>query len=182
MNLYRLLPLTSPILLVSLAAAPARADVLYSFTAFGTTATFSLPNNPTPSAVGADFFQIDNLMVTITGTGTFTGNVDFFDASGGGGAGSGVDVLHGPVLFSGSLSDPMMLTGSFPLSGTVTPDPDGPVDVSGTLVATASVPPIPEPASGLLFFTGIGSIAGALALRRRASMRRNNIPSTLRSS
>ena len=171
MNLYRLLPLTSSLLLIGLGAAPARADVLYTFTGLGTTATFSLPDNPTPSSIGTDFFQFDNLVVTISGEGTFTGNVDFFDASGSGGAGSGVDVLHGPVLFSGSLSNPTMLTGSFPLSGSVTPDPDGPVPVSGTLVATESVSPIPEPASGLLFFTGIGAIAGALALRRRIAMR-----------
>jgi hypothetical protein len=171
MKLYRLLPLTSSVLLIGLCAAPARADVIYSFAGLGATATFSLPNNPTPSSVGADFFQIDNLVVTIQGLGTFTGNVDFFDAAAGGGAGSGVDVLHGPVLFSGSLSNPTMLTGMFPLSGTVTPDSDGPIAISGTLNATSSTtgtPPVPEPSSGILFLTGIGTIAGALALRRRA--------------
>ena len=172
MNLYRLLPLTSSLVLLGLSAGPARADVLYSFTALGTTATFSLPNNPTPSSTGADFFQYNNLVVTIAGQGTFTGNVDFFDASGGGGAGSGANVLHGPVLFSGSLTDPMMLTGTFVLNGSVMPDADGAVPVSGTLVATsAPTPAVPEPSSGLLFFTGVGTIAGALALRRRANMR-----------
>jgi hypothetical protein len=173
MNLHRLLPLTSPLLLIGLCAAPARADVIYTFTGLGTTATFSLPDNPTPSSVGADFFQIDNLVVTIEGQGTFTGNVDFFDAAAGGGAGSGVDALHGPVLFSGSLSNPTMLTGMFPLSGMVTPDSDGPIDVSGTLVATSSTtttPPVPEPSSGLLFCTALGAIASALALRRRAAI------------
>jgi len=157
--------------LLGLSAGPARADVLYSFTALGTTATFSLPNNPTPSSTGADFFQYNNLVVTIAGQGTFTGNVDFFDASGGGGAGSGANVLHGPVLFSGSITDPMMLTGTFVLGGSVTPDADGSVPVSGTLVATPSAPAVPEPSSGLLLFTGIGTIAGALELRRRANMR-----------
>jgi hypothetical protein len=172
MNLCRLLSLTSPLLLLGTSTAPARADVVYTFTAVGTTATFSLPDNPTPSSVGADFFQVDNLVVTIPGEGIFTGDVDFFDATDSGGAGSGVNILHGPVLFSGSLSDPTMLTGMFPLSGTVTPDADGPVDISGTLVATNTpLAPIPEPSSGLLFFTGIGTVAGALALRRRASMR-----------
>ena len=170
MNLYRLLSLTSPIILLGLGAAPANADVMYSFTAFGTTATFSLPNNPTPSSVGSDFFQLNNISVMVMGVGRFTGNIDFFDTSGGGGAGSGVDVLHGPQLFSGSLSDPMMLTGSFVLSGAVTPDADGPIPISGTLVATSTPPPaVPEPSSGLLFFTGVGTIAGALELRRRAS-------------
>ncbi len=171
MNLHRLLPLTSPLLLIGLGATPARADILYSFTAFGTTATFSLPDNPTPSSVGADFFQYNNLVVTIPGQGTFTGDVDFFDTSGGGGAGSGANVLHGPVLFSGPLTDPTMLTGTFVLSGMVTPDADGAIPVSGTLVATESTPAVPEPSSGVLFFTGVGTIAGAVALRRRAHMR-----------
>lgn len=171
MNLHRLLPLTSALCFLGLGSAPARADIIYSFTAFGTTATFSLPNNPTPSSVGADFFQYNNLVVTIPGQGTFTGNVDFFDAAGGGGAGSGANVLHGPALFSGSITDPTMLTGTFVLSGMVTPDGDGAIPVSGTLVAAASTPPVPEPSSGLLFFTGVGTVAGALALRRRANIR-----------
>lgn len=170
MNLRRLLSLTSPLLILGIGAAPARADVFYSFTAFGTTATFSLPNNPTPSLVGSDFFQFDNLSVDVAGVGTFTGDVDFFDASGGGGAGSGTNILHGPVLFGGSLSDPMMLTGSFMLSGSVTPDTDGPIPISGTLLAS-NIPTVPEPSSGLLFFTGVGAIAGALEIRRRALMR-----------
>jgi PEP-CTERM motif-containing protein len=172
MNLCRLLPLTSPLLFLGIGVAPARADVFYSFTAFGTTATFSLPNNPTPSSVGADFFQLDGITVVIPGEGTFTGDVDFFNTAGGGGAASGVNVLQGPQLFSGTLSNPTMLTGMFPLSGTVTPDEDGPVDVSGTLIASSTAPPpVPEPSSALLFFTGIGTIAGTLALRRRASVR-----------
>jgi len=170
MRLHRLVPLASPLLLIGLGVTPACADVLYSFAGFGTTATFSLPNNPTPSSVGANFFQLDNISVMVSGVGTFTGNIDFFDTAGGGGAGSGVDVLHGPQLFSGSLSDPTMLTGSFMLSGTITPDPDGPVPVSGTLMASsAPTPVVPEPSSGLLFFTGVGTIAGALELRRRSS-------------
>lgn len=174
MNLRRLVSLTSPLILIGLGATPALADVDYSFSALGTTATFSLPNNPTPSLVGTDFFQFNNLSVNISGVGNFTGNVDFFDAAGGGGAGSGVNVLHGPVLFSGSLSDPTMLTGSFMLSGNVTPDSDGSIPVSGTLLATSSTTPaVPEPSSGLLFFTGVGSIAGALAIRRRLSMRKD---------
>lgn len=74
MNLRRLLPLTSPLVLIGLGAAPARADLLYSFTAFGTTAT------------------------------------------------------------------------------------------------TPLIPVAPEPSSGLLFFAGVGAVAGALALRRRAHM------------
>jgi hypothetical protein len=147
---------------------------MYSFTGLGATATFSLPDNPTPSSVGADFFQIDNLVVTIQGLGTFTGNVDFFDAAAGGGAGSGVDVLHGPVLFSGSLSNPTMLTGSFPLSGTVTPDADGAIEISGTLLATSSptapTPAVPEPSSAVLLFTAAGTLASALSLRRRAAV------------
>lgn len=177
MNLHRLLSLTSPLVLLILGAAPARADVFYSFTAFGATATFNLPDNPTPAIVGTDSFQLDNVSVTITGgdigNEVVTGDLIFYDASAGGGAGSGGNALHGPVLFGNTLSDPTMLTGRFPLNGSVTPDPDGPIDISGTLFASSAplASPIPEPGSGLLFLTGIGAISGALALRRRASMR-----------
>lgn len=172
MKVHRLLPLTSALVLLGLVVVPARADVMYSFGAFGSTATFSLPNNPTPSSPGSDYFQINNVLINISGIGTVVENIDFFDSAGMGGAGDTTgDALHGPVLFSGSLTDPTMLTGMFALSGSVTPDPDGPVQVSGTLDATAVTPPVPEPSSGLLFFTGIGAIAGALELRRRSSAR-----------
>jgi hypothetical protein len=170
MHLRRLLSVASSLVWIGIGAMPAKADVLYTFTGLGTTATFSLPNNPTPSLVGSDFFQINNLVVTVAGLGTFTGNVDFFDTAAGGGAGSGVDVLHGPQLFSGTLTDPVMLTGMFPLSGTVTPDSDGDINVTGTLVATPAASAVPEPSSAFLFFTGIGTVAGALELRRRAFM------------
>jgi hypothetical protein len=174
MNSHRLLSLTGPLVLLGLVAVPARAVIMYSFTAFGSTATFSLPNDPTPSFVGSNYFQVNDVSINVSGIGTVIENIDFFDSAGMGGAGDTTgDALHGPVLFSGSLTNPMMLTGMFALSGTVTPDPDGPVQVSGTLDATSTTtaPPVPEPSSGLLFFTGIGAVAGALELRRRASIR-----------
>ena len=133
MYLRRLSLLTLPLILAGVMNAPALADTInYTFSALGSTATFSLPSNPTVNVVGSDFFQINGVTVTVTGFGTFTGNIDFFDTAGGGGAGSGVDVLHGPQLFSGTLSNPMLLAGMFELSGTVTPDSDGAIPVVRT--------------------------------------------------
>lgn len=170
MNLRRLSMLTALVALAG-AAPSAFADTInYSFSAFGETATFSLPSNPTPSVIGSDYFQINNVTVNVSGFGTITGNLDFFDTAGGGGAGTGSNILNGPQLFSGSLSTPTLLTGTFALSGTVTPDSDGPVSISGTLDATSSVtPPVPEPSSIVLLLTGIGSLGAAAVLRRRHS-------------
>lgn len=172
MNLRRLSTLTALIAFAGAAPSAFADTVNYSFSAFGSTATFSLPSNPTPSAIGSDYFQINNVSVAVTGYGTYTGNVDFFDTAGGGGAGSGSNILKGPQLFSGSLSDPTLLTGAFALSGTVTPDVDGPVSISGILNATASTttPPVPEPSSIVLLLTGIGSLGAAAVLRRKYSM------------
>lgn len=145
-------------------ATPAHADTVnYTFTGFGTTATFSLPSNPSPSLVATNYFQINNVPITISGMGGITTNLDFFTTAGGGGLGSGTNILGGPQLFSGSLTSPTLLTGSFPLSGSVNPDGDGAVPVSGTLVANA-LGPVPEPSSFALLLTGA---AGTLAAVRR---------------
>lgn len=167
MNLRRLS--TAAVLLTFASAAPAAlADTVnYSFSGLGTTATFSLPSNPTPTVVGSNYFQINDVSVNISGIGTITTNIEFFDTAAGGGAGSGVNVLNGPQLFSNGLSNPTLSTGSFALSGSVTPDADGPIHVSGTLTAVSSVSAVPEPSSLALLLTGVASLGAASLLRKR---------------
>lgn len=162
----RYVPLLAALLLfLGLHASPAKADsITYSFSGFGTTATFTLQSNPTPSVVGSDYFQLNNVTISIAGIGDETANLDFFTSAAGGGIGSGGNRLGGAQLFSGTLASPTLLTGSFPLSGTVTPDANGAVPVSGSLIATA-LGPVPEPSSLLLLLTG--AAGSALALRRR---------------
>jgi hypothetical protein len=171
MKPHQLLLPAAALLLLGLNVTPAHADdINYSFTAFGETATLTLPSNPTPSSVGTDSFTLDDISVTVPGFGVFSGNLTFFDSAAGGGAGSGVDILNGPQLFSGPLSDPTLLTGDFTLSGSVTPDPDGPVAITGVLSAVSAVvnsSPVPEPSSLALLLTGITTIAGAMCLRRQ---------------
>lgn len=158
------------LLLVPVFALSAHAsDIQYSFTAFGTTATFTLPSNPTPDYVdpGMNYFQIDNVSINLASMGTYTTDLAFFTDADGGGIGGGPnleDQLLGPQLFSGSLTAPTLLTGAFDLSGFITPDVDGPVAVSGTLYAT--VPPVPEPSSIVLMLTGLLGVAG-FAFRKR---------------
>ena len=152
-------------LVLAFGAAPAKADQLtYSFSTFGTTATFMLPSNPTPSLIGSNYFQINDVTISISGIGNETANLDFFTTAAGGGLGSGVNRLDGLQLFSGTLSNPTLLAGSFPLSGTVSPDGDGSVPVSGTLLASA-LGAVPEPSSIVLFLTATG--AAALMFRKR---------------
>lgn len=155
---------TSALLLLGTHFKSALADTIhYSFSALGTSATFTLPSNPTPSLIGSNFFQINNVVISISGVGTETANIDFFNTAGGGGAGSGGDHLTGAQLFSGTLSSPTLLTGTFPLSGTIVVDSEPPVQVSGNLIATV-LAAVPEPSSLVLLLT---AMAGATAAARR---------------
>lgn len=152
-------------LVLAFCAAPAKADQLtYSFSTFATTATFMLPSNPMPSLIASNYFQINDVTISIGGIGNETANLDFFTTAAGGGLGSGVNRLDGLQLFSGTLSNPTLLPGSFPLSGTVTPDGDGSVPITGTLLATV-LGPVPEPSSIVLLLTG--TAATALLVRKR---------------
>ena len=70
-------------LVFAISATPAKADQLtYSFSALGTTATFALPSNPTPSVVGSEYLQINNITLSISGIGNETTNIDLFTCRG----------------------------------------------------------------------------------------------------
>jgi hypothetical protein len=95
MNLHRLIPLVSSIILLGIGAASARAEVFYSLEGLAPSTSYAAPDRPTSRATGID------------ATGLF-------------------------------------LTSDSPFAG-----------------------PTSAPSSDLLFFAGVGVIAGALELRKR---------------
>ena len=151
------------------AATPALADTLVSFTIDvpgGTVYTFSLPSTFTATPYGNDSFVVSGVAITITGYGTQTGNT-FFDNTVGFGVG-GLSIYgltpytldldyEGPVLFTGSLTDPTFKTGTFTLENASFPE--NPADDATVTILT------PEPGTLALF--GMGLLCLAEALRRK---------------
>lgn len=134
--------------------------------------SFTLPSDPTPSSFSTFGFLLDNVQVT-SGTTTTSEVVGFGGGPGCGGPGFFVVAqsvnfincnsvgfnlplylfLPNSELFSGSTSDPTLLTGTF--SGLV-------LAGQGNLVVTASPAVVPEPSSFVLLGTGLlGIAAGA---------------------
>lgn len=86
--------------------------------------------------------------------------VEFFTLGTGGGfaaLGASGDSMVGAQLFSGSLTNPTMLTGRFNLVNQFSP----------FQTAVLTVAAIPEPATWAMMLVGFGMVAGAARYRRR---------------
>jgi hypothetical protein len=162
------------ILASSLFVMTSRADNLtYTMTGSGDTVTFQLPTSfvPGPCTPFPDCFGLSGILVTINGV-TTSSQVDLFTAAVGGGIiieqGSTVPISLASIqgnqyvaLFTGTVSDPVLSTGSWYMSNVgVVPPPvlDHPFDLNVT--------PTPEPASLLLLGA---SLMGVLGMRRKAA-------------
>jgi hypothetical protein len=122
--------------------------------------TASIPASPTPaSSVAGVSFDLSGISATFEGN-TLTGDVTFFTA---GGAGGGGTIFTGPELFSGLVSSPTFILGTYSLSGMADLGNGGPELVTGTLtISQAGAVPEPLP----VVMTGTGIFALMWILRR----------------
>ncbi len=144
-----------------LLSAPASAQ-LVSFTfSGGLTASWTLPQNPTPDFANVEVFAIDNVDILYEGS---SRNVDlgFFTLGFGGGvciqAVTVCDLgdLFGDQLFIGDVESPTFAEGMFNLTNGN--------DDSEVLLRIERVATVPEPSAVMLLAVGA---AGLLAVRRR---------------
>jgi hypothetical protein len=141
---FKLLAAATSAFLLSFATVGAKADTVQFTVVDNTnTVTFDLPENPTPSLVTSNLFQLNNISVVVNGSTVNGDNIDFFPANGNvetidDSIGFFHDTL-GNILdtgryFTGTLSDPTFVPGAYGIPGdslTIT-------DIS---VATTPLPP-----------------------------------------
>ncbi|HEX9198414.1 MAG TPA: PEP-CTERM sorting domain-containing protein [Acidobacteriaceae bacterium] len=160
------------VLVVSFAlnATVARADTIDLFTFLSPQITgpltASISASPTPSStVAGTSFTLSSVSATFEGQ-TLTGPVTFFTA---GGAGGGGTIFSGPLLFSGPVTSPTFLLGTFTLSGLADLGNGGLQTVTGSLTISQLPGAVPEPSPLALTLTGAGILAAMLFLHRRHS-------------
>jgi hypothetical protein len=149
-------------------ATPAQAiPLLYTF-AGDVNFSFQIDSSPSAFSQGSFTFRVTPTSLVFNGEPALS-NVVFYLSEGGGGM-SLVDAPEifyfnsiGEQLFTGTLENPFMRTGSFPLSPF-----SGDAPGTGTLtVAEFRGGVVPEPESWAMLIAGFG-LVGAVARRRRA--------------
>jgi|GEM_PF-1709476 len=151
------------LLLLSVATVKADSGQTVSYTLTGATdATFTVTLGPSPQASGQSyFFMVQPTDLVVDGT-SMSDMVVFFNLDDLGGLNSIFDALPdlgGPQLYSGSESDPTLLTGVFCLYDLET-------GASYTLTANAVPASMPEPTTTIMLLAGLFAVG--LGLKRRS--------------
>jgi hypothetical protein len=161
---------------IASAAAPAYADTIdYTLTDGSNVITFALPSTPTLAATSTDYFAVAT-SVTIDDAAPTAEDITFYDTTYGGGLSIATtpetdQVLDqlGPLLYSGTTSDPTLLAAS---NVSLTPTSiDGGADTySGSFTLNAvDVTKTPEPASLSLTMAGIAMLGLMMVMRKRSA-------------
>jgi hypothetical protein len=131
----------------------------------GQTLTFESPANPTPALFLAGTYFVIDPAATITppvAGGSFASEMlNFFTGAEGGGFAEtyfGIDAQDGVLLFSGDVSDPTFIPGTYDFTTGN--------DETGVLTITPT--PTPEPASFALLGIGLVCVIGFASRRRKA--------------
>jgi len=172
-SVNRLIVVIFAVILLLLGASSAHADTILNYQISGPgsfSASFTLPQNPTPSAGNQFAFDFVGLPVDVNGTWTNL-TVAFYNSFVGGGVlGSNTFDLYGQQLYSwsGSASKPTMYLGTFYTIGLASGSGLGLYTVTVTDPPPTVSKPVPEPASASLLGMGLVMLFGLHLLRRSA--------------
>jgi len=149
----------------------AHADDLFTITGDGVTMTFTLPASPGVAGSDNGGFYLSPISVNINGTIHNQAITFYIEGNGGalsiqnpgqgndGGTGLVID-RTGEQLFTGSVTQPTFILGTFDLSPANTALFNGDLTLNIT-----SAPAVPEPSSFALLGTGMLGLAGAIKRR-----------------
>jgi len=149
------------VFMLSLATVGAKADtVLFTVVDNSNTVKFDVAENPVPSLVTSTLFQLNNISVVVNGTTVSGDNIDFSPATGNGNVETiddSIGFFHdtlGNILdtgpyFTGTLSNPTFVPGTYGING-------------DSVTITDITAAVPEPATWAMMifgFTGVGFMA-----------------------
>jgi hypothetical protein len=151
--------------MLSLATVDAKADtVQFTVVDSTNTVTFELPENPTPSQVFSNAFTITDISFLVNGTVERNQSIEFFQANG------NTELIDNPSesfftdtlgnirttgpFFTGSLSDPTFVPGTFGSAG-------------DSLTITDISAAVPEPSTWAMMILGFLGL-GFMAYRRKS--------------
>ena len=157
-------------------ASCAHADTLFSYTGSSPTGitdtlTFQAPTTPTPVVLSASSFLLPSVSGTFDQY-TFTPGVEFGTSSDrvngdGNNVVQPILILNGPQLWTGPVTDPTFVDGSYAFTGNfliheLLTTPDLSYTSTGTLTVSTVTP---EPSSFALLGTGLLGVAGVVKRR-----------------